>query len=106
MIIVVHGYLQRSGGCGPSYFRFYWSPSSPSWLIGFQESPESKQELQYFYSYMTREWKKVLNGYIYFQVLDNNVLIEKNSHKISMQRNLKDEMDEGGRELKGWEDIV
>lgn len=50
--------------------------------------------------------KKVLNGYIYFQVLYNNVLLEKNSHKISMQRNLKDEMDEGGRELKGWKDIV
>lgn len=50
--------------------------------------------------------EKMSNGYIYFQVFYNNILIEKNSHKISMQRNLEDEMDEGGRELKGWEDIV
>lgn len=48
----------------------------------------------------------MLNGYIYFQVLYNNILIEKNSHKLSMQRNLEDDMDEGGRELEGWEDMA
>lgn len=55
---------------------------------------------------MSREHKKMLNGYIYFQVLYNKILIKMNRNKSSMQRNPGDHMDNVGRELERWEGFL
>lgn len=59
MIIAVCVYLWWSdGGVDNPILDSIDHP--PYWLIGFQESPESNQELQYFVSYMSREWEKIV----------------------------------------------
>jgi hypothetical protein len=67
MIIAMCVYLWWSDG-GVEHPTLDSIDHPPSWLIGFQKSRESKQEVQYFAPYKNRErQKKMLNECVYFQ---------------------------------------